>query len=562
MNYGVTIKQASSLPTAAAVIGKDAIKHAIISRQGAALGRTIVLPFWMSKTTKNKMDLIKKYSPLVWYRNQGNSTQELGDLKKQRTLLDFTKPTRKFKELTSNWIQNVDTTTVVTLWNAAEYRVSKDNPELKKGSEEYYKEVAKWFNKTVEDTQPNYTTLQRPDILRNPNEIVKGLSMFKTQSYQNGGLMTDSFGNMLAKEINYKNNPTAENKAKLKKAQTRFVNTFAAIFTAQMLFSVMGFIAYCIIHKPDRYRDENGELTAESITKGIMRDFGSAISGSFLLGSEIYDGLNAIFTGGRYYGLELASVDQVSTLIKDGVNLFSSGNDIDKIQKNALKLINDVSYLSGVPLKNATNLINGVKLHAQDIINGNPLSFDAGYQRTNKQNATLLYNALESGDQDEFDKVYNRMLGEGYSEEDMYNKQGNNNDAGDIVTTKYKEGDIDFDTAVKYYTELGMNEDDAYFKTVKMTTDFQSPYALCVSAISSEDTEAIIDAVNGMLDHGYTKDKLKGYDMPDSIKEQYIDLYHTNKTEAASLKSAILTYYQACGMSREDAAKKVDKWVE
>jgi hypothetical protein len=50
--------------------------------------------------------------------------------------------------------------------------------------------------------------------------------------------------------------------------------------------------------------------------------------------------------------------------------------------------------------------------------------------------------------------------------------------------------------------------------------------------------------------------------MPDSIKEQYIDLYHTNKTKAASLKSAILTYYQACGMSREDAAKKVDKWVE
>ena len=562
MNYGVTIKQASSLPTAAAVIGKDAIKHAIISRQGAALGRTIVLPFWMSKTTKSKMDLIKKYSPLVWYRNQGNSTQELGDLKKQRTLLDFTKPTKKFKELTSNWIQNVDTTTVVTLWDAAEYRVSKDNPELKKGSEEYYKEVAKWFNKTVEDTQPNYTTLQRPDILRNPNEIVKGLSMFKTQSYQNGGLMTDSFGNMLAKEINYKNNPTAENKTKLKKAQIRFANTVAAIFTAQMLFSVMGFIALCIISKPNRYRDENGELTVESITKGIMRDFGSAISGSFLFGSEIYDGFNAIFSGGKYYGIELANLNQISTFVEDGVNLLKSGNDIEKIEKNAFKVINDVSYLAGVPLKNATNLINGVKLHAQDIINGNPLSFDAGYQRTNKQNANLLYNALESGDQDEFDKVYNRMLGEGYSEEDMYNKQGNNNDAGDIVTTKYKEGDIDFDTAVKYYTELGMDEDDAYFKTVKMTTDFQSPYALCVSAISSEDTEAIIDAVNGMLDHGYTKDKLKDYDMPDSIKEQYIDLYNTNKTKAASLKSAILTYYQACGMSREDAAKKVDKWVE
>jgi hypothetical protein len=66
-----------------------------------------------------------------------------------------------------------------------------------------------------------------------------------------------------------------------------------------------------------------------------------------------------------------------------------------------------------------------------------------------------------------------------------------------------------------------------------------------------------------MLKYGYDKDRLKGYSgISTRFKETYIELYNTNKTEAASLKSAILTYYQACGMSREDAAKKVDKWVE
>jgi hypothetical protein len=563
-NLGVAMKQASSFPTAAAVLGPDAIKHVAGSWDGLDLLRTILFPvFGKSKTTQSQMELINKYSPLIKYRNKGNSTQELGDLQKQHTVLDKFKLTRLLKKFTFNWIQDIDTTTVTKLWKAAEYRVSKDT-DLKYGTDEYYKEVAKWFNKAVEETQPNYTTLQRPDILRNPNALVKALTMFKTQSFQNQGIIVDSFGNLRAKAEEYKANPTEENKAKVKEARGKFNQSVGAVVTGQMLFAVMGFVALVIKHRPDKYRDENGDLTPESIASGIMKDFGSALSGMFLGGSEAYDFINSVVTGGRYYGISVPSVEAVSDTLNDIQKLVNTNfDDFNKWFTNAKRVAEDGAILTGLPLKNYEDLLNGIYLRVKDmLLYQNPLALEAGYERTSKQYSNKLYEALESGNQDMFEKTYNNMLNNGYSEEDIYNKQGDNNDAAEIVTTKYKEGDIDFDTAVKYYTELGMDEDDAYFKTVKMTTDFQSPYALCVSAISSEDTGAIIDAVNGMLDHGYTKDKLKDYDMPDSIKEQYIDLYHTNKTEAASLKSAILTYYQACGMSREDAAKKVDKWVE
>ena len=55
------------------------------------------------------------------------------------------------------WIQKADVATVGRLWYAAQYYVSDNFKDLEKGSDEYYKQTAKVFNKIVEETQPNYT---------------------------------------------------------------------------------------------------------------------------------------------------------------------------------------------------------------------------------------------------------------------------------------------------------------------------------------------------------------------------------------------------------------------
>ena len=606
-NLGVAIKQAASIYTAADVLGHDAIAHVTVGTNAAK-------HFWGSFTHVHKLDdyiveqmeEIKKYSPLVWYRNQGNSTQELKDLKNKKTVLDKFAPTRFVKNLTGNWIQNIDTATVTTLWEAAKYRISKDT-DLEYGSEEYFKEVAKIFNKAVEQTQPNYTTLQRPDILRNPNELVRNVIMFATQPLQNLGICVDSTANYLAKYEAYKNNQTEENKAKLDIAGKRLARSLSAVAVSMLVFSLMQMVAKGLRHKVDDYRDENGELTFESVLSQIMRDFGSSAFGMVPLGSEIYDALAAKLTGGKYYGFEVSTIKMVTDFLESAGNLFDATTDFmfkgetEKLGKSTKNFIFNTASMAGIPVKNLYNLGNGIVLFGQDfkkLINGEPFFFESGYTRSNKVNQNRLYEAMVSGDDEKFDDVYAEMLRNGTTPDKIYGGSGS---AGLMVKDDLLNGNIDVNTAVDYLEKLGaedasekvtewvkddtkekfeagtideeeaeealmeagMGANDAHFKVQEWETGSTSAYIDVNNAISSGDPEAIVKAVNEMLEYGYTKDDLKGYSgISKNFKEQYIDLYHTNKTEAASLKSAILTYYQACGMSREDAAKKVDKWVE
>lgn len=606
-NLGVAIKQAASIYTAADVLGHDAIAH-------VTAGTNAAKHFWKSFTHVHKLDNyiveqmeeIKKYSPLVWYRNQGNSTQELKDLKNKKTVLDKFAPTRFVKDLTGNWIQNIDTATVTTLWEAAKYRISKDT-DLEYGSEEYFKEVAKIFNKAVEQTQPNYTTLQRPDILRNPNELVRNVIMFATQPLQNLGICVDSTANYLAKYEAYKNNQTEENKAKLDIAGKQLARSLSAVAVSMLVFSLMQMVAKGIRHKIDDYRDENGELTFESVLSQIMRDFGSSAFGMVPLGSEIYDAFAAKLTGGKYYGFEVSTIKMVTDFFESAVNMFDATTDLifkgetEKFGKSTKNFIFNTASMAGIPVKNLYNLGNGIILFGQDfekLINGEPWFFESGYTRSNKVNQNRLYEAMVSGDEEKFDDVYAEMLRNGTTPDKIYGGTGS---AGLMVKDDLLNGNIDVNTAVDYLEKLGaedasekvaewvkddtkekfeagtidseeaegalmetgMGANDAHFKVQEWETGSKSAYIDVNNAISSGDPEAVVKAVNEMLEYGYTKDQLKSYNgISSNFKEQYIDLYNTNKTEAASLKSAILTYYQACGMSREDAAKKVDKWVE
>ena len=137
----VAVAQAASYPTAASEIGWEPLLKAL--RHGGK-NDTII-----SKADK---DLIAKYSPLLWYRMQGYSTTEIGDLKNQR---NKSAVINKKLRWATGWIQAMDGATVGRLWYASQYYVEEHFPDLKKGTDEYYSEVAKVFNRVVEKTQPN-----------------------------------------------------------------------------------------------------------------------------------------------------------------------------------------------------------------------------------------------------------------------------------------------------------------------------------------------------------------------------------------------------------------------
>lgn len=169
-----------------------------------------------------------------------------------------------------------------------------------------------------------------------------------------------------------------------------------------------------------------------------------------------------------------------------------------------------------------------------------------------------MYEAMKEGDWDKFDKIYADM--------DYDKVTKGSNSVTSMIKADYMDGNISEETAEEYLKELDLSDDDAHFKVQEWEHADEeggsSDYVEVFDAIDSYDTKAIIKSVNEMKKYGYDNEKLQKASIAAKYKDKYIELYKTNKTEAASLKSAILTYYQACGKDREKASKQVDNWVK
>ena len=91
------MKQAASYPTAVATLGWEPVVKAL------ARGGKHGLPI-----SSADRELIAKYTPLLWYRNKGNSTQEMADIDTLNSLTNRMPVVREVK----NMIQKVDVATV------------------------------------------------------------------------------------------------------------------------------------------------------------------------------------------------------------------------------------------------------------------------------------------------------------------------------------------------------------------------------------------------------------------------------------------------------------------
>ena len=311
-NWSVIMKQAASYPTAVATLGWEPVMKAL------ARGGKHGLPI-----SSADRELIAKYTPLLWYRNKGNSTQEMADIDTLNSLTNRMPVVREVK----NMIQKVDVATVGRLWYASQYYVDVNYTALKKGTDAYYRQVAEVFNRCVEDTQPNYTVMQRPDYLRDPSKIKKVMFMFMTQRMQNGGILYDAACNLYAKN----KIGTKEQKAQARK---EFAWAVSSQLVSAAVLSTMTFLARGLLHKIKPYLDDENELTAESFVSEWTNGVLGSLSGSFIAGNELYNLIYSAITKERYYGIEVSLFSEISSLfesiVKMGNGAIDSFSDSDE----------------------------------------------------------------------------------------------------------------------------------------------------------------------------------------------------------------------------------------
>ncbi len=351
LNPSVTMKQAASYPTAAATLGWGPITKALVNQ-----------------TVRTDRALIDKYSPLLWYRNQGNVTNDIADINQTKTWA--TRAPKPIQKYLLNWIQNTDTLTVQRLWLASEYYV-QDEMKAKKGSEGYYEKVAEVYNRVIEDTQPNYTVMQRPDILRSTNQMTKALTMFSTQRLQNYGIVYDAIGEYRARLADMKKGTGT--KEEVRAAGKNLARAFSSQIVAAAVLAGMTFIAGAALHREKNWEDEAGNITTESFMKQFGKDFGATIAGSSIGGSELYEFLTAMTGQEKWWGFETSSVATINDFGEDVKTTYDAlknlltGDGSYQAVVDAIKAMGvDASKFFGVPVENTKKIIDGAILWKAD----------------------------------------------------------------------------------------------------------------------------------------------------------------------------------------------------
>lgn len=437
LNPGVAIAQAASLPTAGAVLGADTM--------------AAVVPFVKNLSGKQRAALEQEIAQhgdaLLQYRLRGSQRGELESIGKNLSAAE--KGMEKVPKQLTGWINGVDEITVAALWEGSKRYVEHHTNEFAegaatKGSEAYWEAVNKTYQRVIEETQPNYTTMQRAGIQRSDNELVRTLTMFTTQRFQNYGILADAVMDYNAQRERSHADPTEENRVELKRAGKNLNRAVTSQIVQTAVFAAMKIGADFLLHRWDREQDENGDITAWSLLKRYADLYVGSAAGTFLYGSELYSFVGNVAGGKDYDVVSAPNLSAINDLGTEAMRMYkllaTDTGEMDeeeleayheKLRKAALTFMEDGLELKGLPAGNAEKLLEAAwkwsgnaayavtsgKYGEKLSLNSLPASATGQYDR--------LYNAIAEGDTDNASGAMAKLEAMGKDEKTIASKLKN-----------------------------------------------------------------------------------------------------------------------------------------
>ena len=450
LNPGVAIAQAASLPTAGAVLGADTM--------------AAVVPFVKNLSGKQRAALEAEIAQhgdvLLRYRLRGSQRGELASIGVSQGAAE--KAMDKLPKWVTGWINSMDEITVAALWegskryvehHAGEFGLTDENLSAASGdsstnrgakieqNDAYWEAVNKTYQRVIEETQPNYTTMQRAGIQRSDNELVRTLTMFTTQRFQNYGILADAVMDYNAQRERSHADPTEENRVELKRAGKNLNRAVTSQIVQTAVFAAMKIGADFLLHRWDREQDENGDITAWSLLKRYADLYVGSAAGTFLYGSELYSFVGNVVRGKDYDVVSAPNLSAVNDLGTEAMRLYkllaTDTGEMDeeeleeyheKLRKAALTFMEDGLELKGLPAGNAAKLleaawkwggnaayaVTGAKYGEKLSLNALPASATGQYDR--------LYNAIQSGDGEEAAAALGKLEAMGKDEKTITSK--------------------------------------------------------------------------------------------------------------------------------------------
>ena len=425
LNPGVALAQAASLPTAAAVLGGDTM--------------AAVVPFVKNFSPKQRAALEAEIAEhgdvLLQWRQRGTGKGELQSIGKRETLAQ--KGMDKLPKALTGWINGMDEVTVAALWEGSKRYVQNHTAEFEgaevTGSPAYWEAVNRTYQKVIEQTQPNYTVMQRAGIQRNPDGMAKALTMFTTQRFQNYGILADAVGDYKAQAERYRAESSAENKAEVQRAGQQLRRAVASQTVQTVTFALMKMGVGFVLHRWKDLQDENGDMTLKSLLKRLGELCMESFAGTGLYGSEIYGFASNAVTGNDYDVVSAANLGLVNEFAaaagKFAYELRKDigGMDEDEAEKHDRKLwtlagnvVEAGLQALGVPYANGKKFVEaaaGWYGTLQDWKkNGKYGNFDSLPESATGQ-YDRLYNAYAGGDADEAQAAVEKLTAVGKEDE-------------------------------------------------------------------------------------------------------------------------------------------------
>lgn len=361
-NLSVFVSQSSAYITALPYLDMKALGHG--------------MKFWNKVDT----DLISKYTGVYDYREASGYSPEAMDWLKSNN------PTARFvgKHKNANLAEVGDSFWIRRLWAACEYQINKDTDLAYFAPiEEYYGAVAELFRKVVFHTQYNSSTFQRSALLRDENDFMRLLTMFKTDAFQHYGMVYEALGRLGRARQELSAAQTEEEKAEARQnfsdKKKNLARNLTAVVMSEAVWSGIKGGFKVLRGSAGAFATGAGAVTLASFAAGTVALTMESLAGSVFLGEEVYQYLLAfiskLFPGdddddGKkaagllkrdYYGFDLNVIGEITDYAEDWLSLASAiGSAGADWKKQAKGVATSTLELTGMPVGTVTRSLENI----------------------------------------------------------------------------------------------------------------------------------------------------------------------------------------------------------
>lgn len=346
-NPSIVLKQAGSIPLAAAYLGAE---NTPSPKQIAQIDRT----------------LISKYTKMLDYRLMGYATPETKQLKDHPTKIQNNKVLNF--AFGGGAITAMDGWAASTLWPWAENAVRRENQELEIGTQEqidagqspFYQKVAERFNDAVARSQSTSDEMHQGRLRKSKNALAKALTMFRSDSAQVYNTVRQAIG-----EAQYYKRSGASAEVQ-RRANRRAGQAFVSAAGGYIWSTAVTFLMALLKHRDKKYRDDDGNLTALSVLKGMGEDLLSSIAGAASIGGEeVVELIGGTLSGERFYDIfNSQSAEQLNKVLE---LIDTHGKNINKFVMDGADLIKNKGDLTLYLKRNGNDMLGDIRNLAKEI---------------------------------------------------------------------------------------------------------------------------------------------------------------------------------------------------